>query len=100
MRFLLLLKEWFLRAKVLRMDWRQNENSKQDKKDTRIIAKSVRKINLLPNFHAPKIMIGILISKNSVPVSSGITLFKMIDSPDIPPGAKSFGSMKRLIPAP
>ena len=34
MRFLLLLKEWFLRAKVLRMDWRQNENSKPDKKDT------------------------------------------------------------------
>lgn len=55
-------------------------------------------VNLAPNFHAPKIIIGIFIITIKVPNVIGIILVKITAAPVKPPGAKLLGSKNIEIP--
>ena len=54
--------------------------------------------NLKPNFHIPINRMGILITKNQIPVLPPIALFKIMAIPVTPPEAMLFGSTNRLMP--
>ena len=56
----------------------------------------VDKIKRSPNFQVPIAKIGILIINNHVPVANPVRRFKIIAIPVTPPGAREFGSRKKL----
>lgn len=67
------------------------------KREVKRVQYMVDRINRHPNFHVPRVRIGILIIKIHVPVGTFSTLFNIMATPETPPGARELGARNRLI---
>ena len=55
------------------------------------------RINFQPNFHMPRSRMGMFTANINVPVSTPVILFRIIEIPVTPPGARELGSRNRLM---